>query len=145
MQCVVRFPAQWVDASKFETALRNSRGPHDADTFEVNFEFPANCKVMVDAAIRVLSLANQLASTTRRVRLDFEEGETGTMGYLNRMGFFDHLAAEVGVSPARPPYSAAEIHRGGNRTLVEIARINKDATQTKAPAAGQSPPIRITQ
>ena len=29
---------------------------------------------MVDAAIRLLSLANQLASTTRRVRLNFEEG-----------------------------------------------------------------------
>ena len=46
---------------------------------------------MVDGAIRLLSLANQLAATTRRIHLDFEEGETGTMGYLNRMGFFDHL------------------------------------------------------
>ena len=27
----------------------------------------------------------------------------------------------------RPAYSAAEIHRGGNQALVEIARINKDA------------------
>jgi len=84
-------------------------------------------------AIRLLSLANQLVSTTRRVRLDFEEGETGTMGYLNRMGFFDHLAAEVEVSPARPAYSAAEIHRGGNRALVEIARINKDMRDEELP------------
>lgn len=133
VQCVVRFPAQWVDASKFETALRNSCGPHDAATFEVNFEFPTNCKVMVDAAIRLLSLANQLVSTTRRVRLNFEAGETGTMGYLNRMGFFDHLAAEVEVSPARPAYSAAAIHRGANSALVEIARINKDARDEELP------------
>ena len=66
VQCVVRFPRQWVNASKFETALRHSCGPHDAGTFQVNFEFPTNCKVMVDAAIRPLSLVNQLASTTRR-------------------------------------------------------------------------------
>jgi hypothetical protein len=133
VQCVVRFPAQWVNASKFETALRNSCGPHDANTFQVNFEFPANCKVMVDAAIRLLSLANQLASTTRRVCLDFEEGESGTMGYLNRVGFFDHLAPEIDVLPARPFYSAAEIHRGSNIALVEIARINKDARDEELP------------
>jgi hypothetical protein len=133
VRCVIRFPAQWVNAAKFETALRYSCGPHDAGTFEVSFEFPANCKVMVDAAIRLLSLVNQLASTTRRVRLDFEEGESGTMGYLNRMGFFDHLASDVEVRPARPSYSMAEIHRGGSTALVEIARINKDARDEDLP------------
>jgi hypothetical protein len=81
---------------------------------------------MVDAAIRLLSLANQLTMTTRRVRLHFEEGEAGTMGYLNRMGFFDHLADVAEVLPSRPAYSAAKIHRGGNSGLVEIARINRN-------------------
>jgi hypothetical protein len=132
--CVVRFPAQWVNASRFEWALRNSCGPHDPNTFEVSFTFPAGCKVMVDAAIRLLSLVNQLASTTRRVHLNFEEGETGTMGYLNRMGFFDHLADAVEVLPLRPVYSAAELHRGGNAALVEIARINKDSRDEELPS-----------
>ncbi len=80
MQCVIRFPAHWVNAMKFEAALRNSCGPHAPGTFQVKFEFPTNCKMMVDAAIRLLSLANQLAATTRCVCLDFEEGEGGTMG-----------------------------------------------------------------
>jgi hypothetical protein len=115
-------------------ALRSSCGPHDIGTFEVTFEFPTDCKVMVDAAIRLLSLANQLAYTSRRVRLLFEEGEGGTMGYLNRMGFFDHLRADVEVLPARPAYSGAEIHRGGNQTLVEIAQINKDARDEDLPS-----------
>jgi len=88
---------------------------------------------MVDTAIRLLSLVNQLASTTRRVRLNFEEGETGTMGYLNRMGFFDCLADAVEVLPSRPAYSAAEVHRGANAALVEIARINKDARDEELP------------
>ena len=133
MHCVVRFPAQWINASRFEWALRNSCGPHDANTFEITFEFPSGCKVMVDAAIRLLSLVNQLASTTRRVQLNFEEGEAGTMGYLNRMGFFDHLADAVEVFPSRPFYSSAELHRGGNAALVEIARINKDARDEELP------------
>lgn len=58
MQCVVRFPDTWIDISRFEKALQNSCGPHDANTYEVTMEFPVGCKIMVDAAIRVLSLAN---------------------------------------------------------------------------------------
>jgi hypothetical protein len=88
---------------------------------------------MVDGAIRLLSLANQLVETTRRVHMTFEEGESGTMGYLNRMGFFDHLAPEVEVLPARPPYSGAQLYRGTNSMLVEIARINKDARDDDLP------------
>lgn len=129
----MRFPAQWINASRFERALRNSCGPHDPNTFEVTFEFPSGCKIMVDAAIRVLSLVNQLASTTRRVHLNFEEGEAGTMGYLNRMGFFDYLADGVEVLPSRPFYSAAELHHGGNAALLEIARISKDARDEQLP------------
>jgi hypothetical protein len=133
VNCAVRFPGQWISVSKFETALRRSCGPHDPNTYEVAFEFPEGCKIMVDSAIRLLSLANQLASATKRVRLDFEEGEAGTMGYLNRMGFFDHLSGKVEVLPERPAYSMAELHRGGNVSLVEIARINKDARDEDLP------------
>jgi hypothetical protein len=133
VKCVVRFPGQWINVSKFETALRRSSGPHDPNNYEVTFEFPEGCKIMVEPAIRLLSLANQLALTTKRVRLDFEEGEAGTMGYLNRMGFFDHLASGIDVKPRRPAYSMAELHRGGNSALVEIAQINKDARDQDLP------------
>ncbi len=88
---------------------------------------------MVDSAVRLLSLANQLVSTTKSVRLDFAEGDAGTMGYLNRIGFFDHLDENIEVLPQRPAYSMADIHRGGNATLVEIARINKDARDENLP------------
>src|SRR5262249_48027966 len=57
---------------------------------------------------------------------DFQQGEDGTMGYLNRMGFFDHLVPAVEVLPFRPSYSGAGLHRGGNSMLVQIARINKN-------------------
>jgi hypothetical protein len=110
-----------INASRFERALRNSCAPHDPNTFEVTFEFPSGCKIMVDAAIRVMSLVNRLASTTRGVQLNFEEGDVRTMGYLNRMGFFDYLADGVEVLPSRPFHSGAAPHRGGNAALLEIA------------------------
>src|SRR5208282_3284998 len=114
MKCQIALPRTWVDASRLEAAIRVGGHPHDRGVYEVVIKFPAGCKVMIDAAIRLLSLANQLAFTTRRVQLEFEEGEAGTMGYLNRMGFFDHLAAPIEVTPNRPAYSGAELYRGGN-------------------------------
>ncbi len=134
MHCFLRFPALWIDASRFEMVLRGSCGPLATETRTVSFEFQMGSKIMVDAAIRLLSLANQIAFTSRRVRLNFEEGEAGTMGYLNRMGFFDHLHPDIEVTPARPMYSAARLYRRGNSMLVEIARINKDVRDLDLPS-----------
>lgn len=134
MLCQIPLPARWVNASKLESAIFASGHPHGPEVYDVLIQFPVGCKMMIDAAIRLLSLVNQLDSTTRRVRLDFEEGESGTMGYLNRMGFFDHLSPRIEVTPNRPAYSSAAIYRGGNTGLVEIARINKDARDQKLPS-----------
>lgn len=88
---------------------------------------------MTDAIVRVLSLFNQLDYCTRRVILDFESEESQLLGYLNRIGFFDHLSPRVEVVPARPVISGAMLHRGKNRGVVEIARINKDARDQNLP------------
>jgi hypothetical protein len=120
LHCVVRFPTNWVNASLFDWALRNSCGPHDSSAFETTFEFPTGCKIMIEAAVRLLSLVNQLALTTRRVHLNFEDGADGTMGYLNRMGFFDHLADSVEVRPSRPAYSGAKFYRAVTRRSLRL-------------------------
>jgi hypothetical protein len=133
MLCEVNLPAAWVDASLMEVAIKRAGEPHGSATYDVSFRFPTGSKLMIDAAIRLLSLVNQLAFSTRRVRLIFDEGEAGTMGYLNRVGFFDHLAREIDVTPARPLQSAAVAYRGGNAGLVEIARINKDSRDQTLP------------
>lgn len=133
MRCEVNLPAAWIDASAMEVAIKRAGAPHGPATYEVSFRFPAGSKLMIDAAIRMLSLANQLAVSMRRVRLIFDEGESGTMGYLNRVGFFDHLAREIEVTPSRPSHSAATVYRGGNSGLVEIARINKDSRDQTLP------------
>lgn len=124
MHCLVSLPPRWIDSEHLEQTLTTSGGPHRPEALSVTFRFPVDCKIMVEAGVRLLSIANQLNHTTRKVTLDFEEGPSGTMGYLNRMGFFDHLAREVVVLPERPTVSGARTYAGMNRDLVEIARIN---------------------
>jgi hypothetical protein len=124
MICEIQFPPGWVESSKLEKVLTSGTGPHETHSTETFFCFPAGCKIMIDAAVRLLSLFNQLDLCSRQVTLDFEEGEIGAMGYLNRMGFFDHLSSNVEVKPERPAYSGADRYGGMNASLVEIAQIN---------------------
>lgn len=132
MTCLIEFSRGWIDASKFEDALRNTSGPHQYAATEVHFA--VGCKIMIDVAVRLLSLFNQLDSCTRRVSLYFTEGESGAMGYLDRMGFFDHLAPNIAVNPPRPIVSGAAIYRGHNSHLVEIARINRHVRDRELPS-----------
>lgn len=120
----IDFPAKWINSSALDSTLRINPDVHRLEVQQVRYRFPAGCKIMIDAAVRLLSLFNQLDTCCRRVILDFEEGEFGVMGYLNRMGFFDHLAASIEVYPDRPFFSGAEIFGGTNTNLVEIAKIN---------------------
>src|SRR5207245_626746 len=127
------FPPTWIDASGLEEILSTVGGPHEAATIDSRFTFPIGCKVMIDAAVRLLSLLNQLDHSCRFATLDFEEGESGVMGYLSRMGFFDYLPPNIAVEPARPTYSGAELFGGGSRRLVEIAKISRQSRDESLP------------
>src|SRR5437879_1708255 len=128
------FHSDWIEASLLEDVLGAGHGPHGARTPDVRFIFPTGCKVMIDAAVKLLSLFNQLDHCCRRVTLEFEEGEFGTMGYLNRMGFFDSLSQNIDVLPQRPAYSGAELYGGTSANLVEIARINRQHQDQSLPS-----------
>lgn len=119
----------------FEHALqacRATNGPLGNGVSSVVFKLPQGCKMMVDAALRLLCLANQLDYLGRSVRIEFEE-ETGVMGYLDRMGFFDHLAPEIEILPYRPLVSRAKIYRGSSGSLVEIAPIDPEFPDEELP------------
>jgi hypothetical protein len=92
----------------------------------VTFKFPSGCKIMIDAVVRILSVANQLMFSNKQVRLVFNEKPNGIMGYLDRMGFFDYLDEAVEVLPYRPKDSTADAFRGKNIDLVEIAGIDRN-------------------
>lgn len=120
--CVIDLPRRWVNIAGFERALGRASKPLGAPTAGVQINIPAGCMLMIDVTLQVLSLCNQIAASGRPLVLAFAGGEPD-MGYLSRMAFFDQLARTVEVQPARPTWSGAEIHRGGNGGLVEIEPI----------------------
>jgi hypothetical protein len=89
---------------------------------------------MTDAAVRLLSLFNQLDYATRRVIVNFEESEDGVLPYLNRIGFFEALSPNVIVLPRRPMDSAAVRYHGRNPSLVEIERIDRNQIDNNLPS-----------
>jgi hypothetical protein len=130
------FPGSWLTADRFESTMSAAGGAHEADPRdELILRFPTGCTVMIDVALRLLSLANQLASQGRRVTLDFSDGESGAMGYLDRMGLFDYLSTGVVMKPRRPLVSGARKYLGRNANLVEIARISPRARDAE-PSSG---------
>jgi hypothetical protein len=134
MESLVTFAPTWVDSALFEEALTAAIvEPHSSQTYTVRFVMPTGCALMVDAGARLLSVSNQLSRCTKRVILDFEAGLLGTMGYLNRMGFFDTLDQQVEVLPARPAISGALVHGGGNRNLVEFKALNPKTVDKELP------------
>ncbi len=125
LQSVVNFFPRWYNTERFEEALGRTVSPHDGAVTEVDFVVEVGCKLMVVPIVRLLSLVNQLCAIGKRVRLNFLEGESGAMGYLGRIGFFDHLSEDAMVLPSRPWISGAKMHFGGNSNVVEIEAIGK--------------------
>jgi hypothetical protein len=134
MQCNIILPGRWIDVLALDDMLERSGGPHDSKFTEITIQFCSDSKVMVDAGVRILSLANQLASTGRLVSLIFDDGEVGTMGYLNRMGFFDLLSPSVRTVPDRPLFSSARLYAGTNINVVEFERISPRGRDESLPS-----------
>lgn len=129
----VAFPSVWVGADRFERALREGVDALQTQDMAVSIKVPDGCSIMVDAGVRLLSYVNQLRHVGKSVTLDFVAGMSGTMGYLNRMGFFDLLHDDVEVLPEKPSWSSAAVYRRSNRTLVEFERIERGKEDRELP------------
>ncbi len=113
----------WVNSASFEDVLAAVGSPLDSACTGAVFVVPKGCKVMIDAAARMLALCNQLVMVGKTVAIDFSAC-TAALTYFNRLGFFDHLNGAVDVIPERPSVSGAETHRGNNHGVVELASID---------------------
>lgn len=112
----------WVDCASFEQSLKEAGCLFGNPCQSFEFDIPANCKILLEAAARLLALCNQLAHINKRIKLDFSNC-TSTLTYLDRMGFFEHLDDCVTVLPNRPSTSTAEIYRGNSDAVVEFGII----------------------
>lgn len=120
---LVDLPDKWISASLLEEALQNAWSTaHTLPSKEttITLLFPPSCKVMVDAAVRILSLANQLAAADIPVTLAFAGEQHEAMGYLNRAFFFALLSEKVRILPHRPDSTYPERLRGNSSRLVEF-------------------------
>lgn len=129
----VQLPGRWVSAILLDHLLLQGGNPLVPWVDGVEFRISPGCSLLLDAVIRLLAYANQMSAAGRRVHLVFEAGRQGTMGYLDRMGFFDHLDERVEVDPGRPLVSGADAYRGANGGLVEIAAIRRGALDLDLP------------
>lgn len=119
------FSDRWIDSLEFEKCLDGIPDLLSLNKLNlIKVVIPENSKIMIDAGILMLSYLNQLSSHGISISLNFLEGEEGTYGYLNRVGFFDYLSDEIDVLPYRPNVSRANIFRGSNRGMLEIVKID---------------------
>jgi hypothetical protein len=123
MTCFIEFPASWITSGRFESALSELGDPLMGTEMRIHVGIPSDCYIMVDAGVRLLSYLNVLVHVNKAVVLEFEDGDSGTMGYLDRMGFFECLDPRIDVKPARPVFSRAALYRGNNQSLVEFVKI----------------------
>lgn len=127
MEYTVILPKQWVAGDDFEQALKQMYA-NDSTLLDKQdsfiFRFPPSCKIMVDAAVRLLSFANQRVAQGGCVTLLFEGQRHEAMNYLNRANFFSLLSEQVQVQPYRPDIAQVKRYQGGNPGLVEFKGIH---------------------
>ncbi|MGZ3814714.1 MAG: hypothetical protein ACXVA0_23480 [Mucilaginibacter sp.] len=119
----------WIDCHLFEKALSAVYSPIDSDVSMIVIVIPEGCRILLEAAARLMALANQLIFKGKTVIIDFTQCES-TLTFLNRIGFFDHLNIEVSVLPERPETS---INKGGNDILVEFGTIDPKTPDESIP------------
>jgi len=129
----IRFPGKgWLTSSSFERTLSKSGSPLDSSLHVVAFIFGDECNIMMEALARLLALSNQLQALKKSVTLDFSSCK-GTLTYLDRAGFFEHLHSSIVVLPKRPVGSKASDFKGNNHGLVELKKINPVAPVENIP------------
>jgi hypothetical protein len=114
----------WLTETHFEKALSKAGSPLDADHGHVTIKIPAERKILLCAAAKILALTNQLAAAKKKVELDFS-GNKLALSYLDRAGFIDRLDPAVKLLPKRPSSSAAQQYNANNIGLVELVEITK--------------------
>lgn len=124
VSCTISLPGAWVSAEKFEQFYAIAV-PQSGQFTNLTISFPKKCSVMIDAALRILSLANYSLYLNRNVTLSFDEYDDGVMGYLNRIGFFDFLPQvnNLTILPSRPFFSNAKLYAGNSGKTVEIGHV----------------------
>lgn len=116
-QCEITLPPKWFKGAQLDRALVQVGSPYSDSCKRVTFHFPAGANMMLEAGIRILSMANYLCAQGKEVFFKFDD--PNVFSYLNRMEFFLHLDSRIPVLPNRPDFT----FKGRSDSLVEIGEI----------------------
>lgn len=114
---------KWVDCESFEICMGKAGSPLDSEYDSVVFVVPEDCKILLNAAARLLALCNQLVHQGKMVTIDFSDFPS-TLNYFSRIGFLDHLDDRIRVLPEKPPVSKAAIYKGNSDAVVEFGSVS---------------------
>ena len=122
----ILFPENtWVDSDAFESSLKNLGCLLSSTCKSVEFVVTTDCKILLEAAARLLALCNQLVMNNKKVTINFLPCDS-TRTYFDRIGFMQQLDSRVLVLPERPAISAASTYKGNSDAVVEFGAIHLD-------------------
>jgi hypothetical protein len=113
----------WITGLALDNSIRKVGSPLESDHQSVLFVVPEGCKVLLEAAARLLAMSNQLVFLGKVVTIDFNDCQN-TLSYFDRIGFLDHLDSRVVVKPSRSPVSGATIYKGNSAAVYEFGEID---------------------
>ncbi|MCK8123915.1 hypothetical protein MTF66_02815 [Pseudoalteromonas sp. 2CM39R] len=113
----------WLTCEEFEQSYSEIGNLVDGEELNIIIKLPKGFRVLLIAGARLISLANYLNYLGKNVTLDFELCKS-SMGYLDRLGFFDHIHSHIEILPNRPVISRAKRYKGNSYNVVEIGDID---------------------
>ncbi|MGB5886914.1 MAG: ATP-binding protein [Acinetobacter venetianus] len=121
----ITFPSGWVNALQYESVLAEHPNLFELNV-SIRFIFETNTKFLLETIARFLALTNQLAQRGIRITIDLTSC-ADSIGYLNRVGFFDLLLNNIRILPVKPVSSLAVEYKGNNLSLVEFGSISPNS------------------
>lgn len=113
----------WITGLALDNSIGKAGSPLESAIQSVIFVVPEGCKVLLEAAARLLAISNQLVFLGKEVVIDFNDCKN-TLSYFDRIGFLDLLDNKVVVKPSRSSVSGASIYKGNSAAVYEFGEIN---------------------
>ncbi|MEQ3694657.1 MAG: ATP-binding protein [Thalassolituus sp.] len=113
----------WVNGISLDKSIDRMGSPLDTGCTSIIFIITKGCKILLEAAARLLAYSNQSTFLGKQVVIDFSDCQD-TLSYFNRIGFFEMLHKDVQVEPNRPMFSSADLYKGNSEAVYEFGEVD---------------------
>jgi hypothetical protein len=122
----------WIDGLSLDRSVGSAGSPLESECSSIHFIVPEGCKILLEAAARLLAYSNQAIHVGKSVVIDFNECQD-TLSYFDRIGFFEMLHEDIIVKPNRPLFSSAELFKGNSEAVYEFGEIDPQNLDEEIP------------